>query len=542
MSPMPPLPPPHLTRLPALGLLCLLAVLILPGGTCAAEGPARDGAGALHYADVADLQELMERGDLTSENLVRLFLDRIEAIDDAGPTLNAIIEVNPDAIEIARDLDQERAVGETRGPLHGIPVVLKANIDTGDRMATSAGSVALALHRAADDAFHVAALRKAGAVILGKANLSEWANFRSNRSVSGWSSIGGQTRNPHVLDRNPCGSSSGSGVAVAAGLAVLAVGTETDGSIVCPAGTNGVVGIKPTLGLVSRDGIIPIALSQDTAGPMARSVRDAALLLAAMAAPDNADPAAGNHPGLRDYLGALDDRALEGARIGVWRGYFGADSEPRVEAVFDAAISRLTELGAEVVDPIGLEIGEGIGEAEYELLLYEFRDGLNRYLSNAGLADDRGSLAALIRYNELHADETMPWFGQEIFAASETRGPLTDEAYLQARENSGPALRRAIDAVMEEHELDAIIAPTNSPAWPIDFVGGDDYTISSSRLGAVSGYPGVTLPVGDVLGLPVGVTLFGRPWSEPQLIGYAYALEQATRALLRPGLVPTLER
>jgi len=251
MSPMPPLPPPHLTRLPALGLLCLLAVLILPGGTCAAEGPARDGAGALHYADVADLQELMERGDLTSENLVRLFLDRIEAIDDAGPTLNAIIEVNPDAIEIARDLDQERAVGETRGPLHGIPVVLKANIDTGDRMATSAGSVALALHRAADDAFHVAALRKAGAVILGKANLSEWANFRSNRSVSGWSSIGGQTRNPHVLDRNPCGSSSGSGVAVAAGLAVLAVGTETDGSIVCPAGTNGVVGIKPTLGLVS---------------------------------------------------------------------------------------------------------------------------------------------------------------------------------------------------------------------------------------------------------------------------------------------------
>ena len=534
--------PRNVTRTLILSLVWLLGSLAPAGAAYAAAAPAEDAAGALHYADTAALQERMDRGDLTSEQLVRLFLDRIEALDDAGPTLNAIIEVNPDAIEIARDLDQERAVGEKRGPLHGIPVILKANIDTGDRMATSAGSVALALHRAPDDAFHVAALRRAGAVVLGKANLSEWANFRSTRSVSGWSSIGGQTRNPHVLDRNPCGSSSGSAVAVAAGLTVLAVGTETDGSIVCPSGTNGVVGIKPTVGLVSRDGIIPIALSQDTAGPMARSVRDAALLLAAVAAPDNADPAAQAHPGPRDYLAALDTGALEGARIGVWRQYYGTGSDPRVEAIFDAAVARLGELGAEVVDPIGLEIPEGVREAEYEVLLYEFRDGLNRYLGNAGMEGDRGSLAALIRYNELRADETMPWFGQEIFEQAESRGPLTDEAYLAALENSGPALRRLVDTIMEENELDAIIAPTNSPAWPIDFVAGDNYSISSSRLGAVSGYPAVTLPAGNVHGLPVGVTMFGRPWSEPQLIGYAYALEQATRAILRPALVPTLER
>ncbi len=522
----------------ALSLICLLAA----GAAHAAAGSANDAAGALHYADTAVLQERMDRGDLTSEQLVRRFLDRIEALNDAGPTLNAVIEVNPDAIEIARDLDQERAVGEKRGPLHGIPVILKANIDTGDRMATSAGSLALARHRAPDDAFHVAALRRAGAVILGKGNLSEWANFRSTRSVSGWSSIGGQTRNPHVLDRNPCGSSSGSAVAVAAGLTVLAVGTETDGSVLCPAGVNGVVGIKPTVGLVSRDGIIPIALSQDTAGPMARSVRDAALLLAGMAAPDNADPAARAHPGPRDYLTALDAGALQGSRIGVWRQYYGADSDPRVEAILDATLARLGELGAEVIDPIGLEIPAGVGEAEYEVLLYEFRDGLNRYLGNAGLTGDRGSLAALIRYNELRAAEIMPWFGQEIFEQAESRGALTDEAYLAALENSGPALRRLIDAVMEERELDAIIAPTNSPAWAIDFVAGDNFSLSSSQLGAVSGYPAVTLPAGNVHGLPVGVTLFGRPWSEPQLIGYAYALEQATRAILRPALVPTLER
>ncbi|HKL63055.1 MAG TPA: amidase [Woeseiaceae bacterium] len=531
-----------LARRSTLALACLLAAVVLPGNARAADDPPGEGADALHYAAVNDLQARMARGELTSERLVRLLLDRIEALDDAGPGLNAIIEINPEAIEIARGLDQERAAGELRGPLHGIPVVLKANIDTGDRMATSAGSVALAPHRAADDAHHVAALREAGAVILGKTNLSEWANFRSTRSVSGWSSIGGQTRNPHVLDRNPCGSSSGSAVAVAAGLTVLAVGTETDGSIVCPAGANGVVGIKPTVGLVSRDGIIPIALSQDTAGPMARSVRDAALLLGAMAAPDSADPAAKSHPGPRDYLAALDGRALEGARIGVWRQYFGAGSDPRVEDLFDAVVARLAELGAEIVDPVGLEIDEAVGEAEYEVLLYEFRDGLNRYLADAGLEDDRGSLAALIRFNERHADKTMPWFGQEVFELAETREALTDEAYLQAKENSGAALRRTVDALMAEHELDAIIAPTNSPAWPIDFVAGDNYSISSSSLGAITGYPGVTLPAGDVHGLPLGVTLFGRPWSEPELIGYAYALEQATRAILRPALVPTLER
>ncbi|MEJ2603033.1 MAG: amidase [Gammaproteobacteria bacterium] len=522
--------------LPALISLLLTVTLPAPGH---ADG---DDLADLHYVDVATLQALMGSGDVTSEQLVRLFLDRIEVIDDAGPMLNAIIEVNPDAIGIARDRDRERASGGTRGPLHGVPVVLKANIDTGDRLATSAGSLALAGHRAADDAFHVTALRAAGAVILGKANLSEWANFRSTRSVSGWSSIGGQTRNPHVLDRNPCGSSSGSAVAVAAGLTTVAVGTETDGSIVCPSGVNGVVGIKPTVGLVSRDGIIPIAVSQDTAGPMARSVRDAAVLLAAMAAPDRTDPAAGAHPGARDYLARLAPDALDGARIGVWRQHFGAGTDPRVDAILETVISRLGDLGAEVVDPVGLTVDEAISDAEYEVLLYEFRDGLNRYLDRAGVEAEQGSLAALIRFNETHADSVLPWFGQEIFELAEGKGALTEQAYLDAVANSGQALRSAVDAVMQEHELDAILAPTNAPAWPIDFINGDRYLLSSSQLGAVTGYPGVTLPAGAVKGLPVGVTFFGAPWSEPALIGYAYALEQVLPAAVRPRLLPSLER
>ncbi len=525
---------PAMTRV----LVSLFVLLSLSSG---AAHPEIRTSGSLHYADLATLQNLLERGGLTAEALVRLYLDRIETVDDAGPTLNAIIEVNPDAIEIARDLDQERITEGARGPLHGIPVILKANIDTGDRMATSAGSLALARHRAPNDAFHVSALRDAGLVILGKANLSEWANFRSTRSVSGWSSVGGQTRNPHVLDRNPCGSSSGSAVAVAAGLTVLAVGTETDGSIVCPAGANGIVGIKPTLGLVSRDGIIPIAHSQDTAGPMARTVRGAALLLAAMAVPDPADPAAGDHPGPPDYLAALDEGALEGARIGVWRQYQGHGTEPRVDTILDEAVARLEELGAEVVDPIGLLIPESIGDAEFEVLLYEFKTDLNRYLGDAGLGEEVGSLAALIRYNELRAELTMPWFGQEIFEMAEAKGPLTDAAYEAALAASGAAMREAIDTVMDEHALDAIVAPTNGPAWPIDFVGGDRFAISSSSLAAVSGYPAVSLPAGDIHGLPVNVTLIGRPWTEPQLIGYAFALERATQALLTPALLQSLE-
>lgn len=495
----------------------------------------------LAYLGIEELQRRMDEGSLTAERLVEFHVARFAEIDRVGPGLRSVLEINPEAPAIAAELDRERAERGPRGPLHGIPVLLKANIDTGDQMRTSAGSFALAGNLAPDDAFHVRALREAGAVILGKTNLSEWANFRSTRSSSGWSSIGKQTRNPYSLDRNPCGSSSGSAVAVAAGLAPLAVGTETDGSVVCPSGINGIVGIKPTVGLVSRDGIIPIAHTQDTAGPMARSVRDAAILLGAMAAHDPEDPAATNHPGPGDYIAGLATNALEGARIGVRRDYSGR-SEPRVRQLFDRTVEVLRDLGATVVDPIELDIPDAAYDAEYEVLLYEFKAGLEAYLAGNWRLGVR-NLTDIIEFNRGNAGLVMPWFGQEIFEQAVAKGPLIEPAYLEALENSHVLVGRLIDRVMDEHELDAIVAPTNSPAWTTDLVNGDHWdssTVSSSSAAAISGYPAITLSMGEIHGLPIGLSFLGRPFDESRLIGYAYALEQALGIELRPEFIPAI--
>ena len=483
-------------------------------------------------ATIAELHDAMNRGELSSEALVEWYLDRIEAIDDSGPTLNSVIELNPDALDIARSLDDEWQTSGPRGPLHGIPVLLKANIDTADRMRTTAGSLALADHIAPADAFLVSRLRDAGAVILGKANLSEWANYRSNLSSSGWSSIGGQTRNPYDTQRNPCGSSSGSAVAVAANLTAVAVGTETDGSVVCPSGINGIVGIKPTLGLISRSGIIPIAHSQDTAGPMARTVRDAAILLEAMLGTDAEDPASAEFPDTpRNYTSNLAADGLAGRRIGVIRSYWGAGDHAKVEAVFTQAIEAVAAAGAEIVDPINIET-PGMWEAESEVLDYEFKADLNRYLEQSGAPVS--SLAEVIEFNSANADTVMPIFGQELMITAEKKGPLTDEAYLEALADSKRISREAIDKTLEEHKLDALIAPTNGPAWMTDHVNGDSFHVGSSSLAAVSGYPNITVPAGFVSGLPIGVSFIGPANAEKTLIEIAYAFEQATNVRKPP--------
>ena len=507
-----------------------LLLILLLGIVGACGGSSRD----FEETSIAELHDQMQRGELRAEELTAWYLGRIDTIDDAGVVLNAIIEVNPDALAIARSLDAEWRLSGPRGPLHGIPVVLKANIDTADRMHTHAGSLALASHRPPRDAFLVSRLRDSGAVILGKANLSEWANFRSTRSSSGWSSIGGQTRNPYDAARNPCGSSSGSAVAVAANLTAVAVGTETDGSVVCPAGVNGIVGIKPTLGLVSRSGIIPIAHSQDTAGPMARTVRDAAILLSAMTGIDADDPASMAAPEtVPDYTANLAADGLQGRRIGVLRSYTGAGSNPQVEALIEDSIAVLREQGAEITDPVEIDTS-GIGAAELEVLYYEFKSDLNRYLkqSDAPL----GSLAAIIRFNEANAETVMPFFDQEHMLAAEDKGPLTEPAYQEALEASGAAMRDSLTAVMDEHGLDALIAPTNGPAWMTDHVNGDNFTVGSSSFAAVSGFPNVTVPAGFIAGLPVGLSFIGRAFTEKDLIEMAYAFEQATLARQPPGL------
>ncbi len=518
-------------------VLLISLVLILAALPVLSKEPALQ----IEEADIASLQAWMDEGRLTDEALTQYYLDRIALLDDAGPKLNAVIEINPDALEIAHALGVERRTKGPRGPMHGIPVILKANIDTGDQMTTTAGSLALEGHKAERDAFMVARLREAGAVILGKANLSEWANFRSEHSSSGWSSEGRQTKLPHVLDRNPCGSSSGSGVAVSASLVAVAVGTETDGSVVCPSGHNGIVGIKPTLGLVSRDGIIPIAHSQDTAGPMGRTVRDAATLFQAMTAKDPGDPAAGNFPEeVPDYLASLKGTDLTGVRIGVMRDYYGAGGNARVDAVFEKAIATLTNLGAEIVDPADLGDRKGMDGAEYEVLLYEFKADLAAYLEGHGLPNGMGSLKDLIAFNESRRESVLPYFGQEIFAMAAEKGPLTDTAYVQALAVSKGLACGAIDGALKKHGIDAVIAPTNSPAWPIDLVNGDHYSLSSSSLAAISGYPNVTVPMGDVHGLPVGLSIFGTAFSEPVLLRIAYAFEQETKARKKPEFLPTL--
>ena len=503
----------------------LFALLIIVLAAC--SGSEHD----FSETDIATLHDQMQRGELSSEVLVRWYTDRIETIDRAGPRLNAMIEINPDALNIARALDKEWQTSGPRGPLHGIPVVLKANIDTNDRMHTSAGSLALAEHVPPQDAFVVKRLRDAGAVILGKANLSEWANFRSTRSSSGWSSVGGQTLNPYDPARSPCGSSSGSAVATAANLTAVSVGTETNGSVVCPAGSNGIVGIKPTVGLVSRSGIVPIAHSQDTAGPMARSVRDAAILLTAMTGTDPDDPATHNAETHIDYSANLTADAMSGRRIGILRSWSGEGSHPAVDAIYASSIDAMREAGAIIVDDINVDV-PGVYAAAREVLLYEFRADLNTYLENS--AAPAISLAELIAYNEANADTVMPLFGQELFLQAEAMGPLTDEAYLAALEAGRDVARRTMDKLFEEHALDALIGPTNGPAWMIDHINGDSFHIGTSSLAAISGYPNITVPAGFVSGMPVGLSFMGVAWNEKQLIEIAYAFEQTTAVRMPP--------
>ena len=498
----------------------------------------------LAEATIAELQEGLAGGEWTARAIAEAYLGRVEEIDGRGPALRSVIETNPDALAIADRLDRERREGRLRGPLHGIPVLLKDNIDTADRMTTTAGSLALAGWVPPEDSGVASRLRDAGALLLGKANLSEWANFRSTRSSSGWSGRGGQCRNPYVLDRNPCGSSSGSGAAVSANLAAVAIGTETDGSIVCPSSANGIVGIKPTVGLVSRAGIIPISHTQDTAGPMARTVRDAAVALGVLAGPDPRDPASADSGlrGLDDYTPFLDPAGLRDARIGVARHLLGFHDG--VDRLMEEAIEAMRAAGAVVVDPVELGTGParaGLQMAEAEVLFYEFKAGLNAYLARRGPGAEVRSLAGLIAFNERNAEAEMPYFGQERLIAAEAKGPLSEPGYLAALAASRRLSRaEGIDRTMDEHRLDAIVAPTGGPAWVTDLVNGDHFGGSSSGYPAVAGYPNVTVPAGAVHGLPVGLSFFGRAWSEPTLIRIAHAFEQATRARLVPAFRPTL--
>ena len=475
---------------------------------------------------VNQLQQAMTTGSLTA---VQLTQQSLTAIERLNPQLNAVISTNPKALEQAAMLDEERSKGQLRGPLHGIPVLLKDNIGTADPMATTAGSLALQNNLTGRDATLVKNLRQAGAVILGKTNLSEWANFRSERSSSGWSSVGGQTHNPYNLNRNPCGSSAGSGVAAAAGLAPLTVGTETNGSIVCPASANGVVGLKPTVGLISRTGVVPLSHSQDTAGPMTRSVTDAAIMLTAMQGADDSDSRsldAVQHQ-QRDYSQSLKANGLKGKRIGVLRSAAGFHSE--VDELLEQAIKDLKAGGADIIDEISWQPPEGFWQASYEVLLYEFKHDLNAYL--AGLPNELRALnlAQLIAFNKAHADQVMPWFDQEIFVKAQTKGPLTEQTYQDALSLVQQATRAdGIDALLQAHELDVIIAPTGSPAWTTDLINGDHFIGSSSSLAAISGYPNITVPMGQVHGLPVGLSFFSGAFAEPAIIEVAYAYEQAT--------------
>lgn len=493
----------------------------------------------LDELSLTDLTASMASGDRTARSVTAAYLSRIEQLDRQGPTLRSVIETNPDALEIAEALDRERAEGRVRSPLHGVPMLLKDNIDTADRMTTTAGSLALRGSIPSEDSTIASRLREAGAVFLGKANLSEWANFRSNRSSSGWSARGGQCRNPYVLDRSPCGSSSGSAVAVSANLVAAAIGTETDGSIVCPSSANGIVGIKTTVGLVSRAGIVPISATQDTAGPMTRTVRDAALVLGVIAGVDPRDPAtAASEPRrVNDYTSFLDENGLNGVRVGVQRSAFGFNDA--VDRLMTAAITLMQDRGATIVDPIDLRPSAAMRRAEMEVMAYEFKAGLNAYLSNLPDAEV-GSLAELIAFNEEHAADEMPYFGQERLIEAQRRGPLSDARYREAYAAARRLARdEGIDKAMDADSLDAIIAPTGGPAWVIDLVNGDHFGGGSSSLAAVAGYPNITIPAGFVHGLPVGLSFFGRAWSEPTLIRIAYAFEQASMHRQVPTFLPT---
>ena len=491
---------------------------------------------------ISALQDLMASDLLSSRDLTAAYLQRIERLDQNGPALNAVLELNPDALDIAAGLDAERMRSGPRGPLHGIPILLKDNIDTADRMHTTAGSAALSGHIAVQDAFLVRKLRDAGAVILGKSNLSEWANFRSTRSTSGWSSLGGQTRNPYALDRNPCGSSSGSAVAVSANLCAAAVGTETSGSIICPSHINGIVGIKPTVGLISRSGIIPISHSQDTAGPMARTVKDAAILLGAMSGIDARDQvtrhAFGNS--YSDYTQFLDPAGLRGARIGIARNFFGFD--PHVDQIVHRCIDTISQQGADVIDPVIIEGTDTLKNIMSELLLYEFKAGLNDYLADLPPHAPIHSLAELVEFNRNNREQIMPFFGQEQLLTSLDKGPLTDLYYRKTRDACLRLSREVgIDATMSTHNLDAILAPSGGPAWLTDLLNGDNFAGGCSMPAAVAGYPHISVPAGFIFGLPVGISFFASAYQEPTLLKLAYAFEQATHARRPPSFLPTAD-
>jgi amidase len=496
-------------------------------------------AGVLDEIGVPELQSRQRQKLLTAERMTEIYLARIEAIDRSGPALRSVIEINPDALASARALDAEFKSKGARTPLHGIPVLIKDNIDTGDNMQTTAGSLALVGKPAPVDSWVAARLRAAGAVILGKTNLSEWANFRSTHSVSGWSGRGGQTRNPYALDRNPCGSSSGTGAAISSSLAAVGVGTETNGSVVCPSATCGIVGIKPTVGLISRAGIVPISHSQDTAGPMARSVWDAALLLGVLTGVDPHDAAtqASDGKAFPDYTKFCDASGLRGARVGIARQYFNIS--PPVTAIMESCIALLKQAGAIVVDPVEFSNFDSFG-SEMTVLLYEFKTDLNAYL--AARDGSIKSLADCIAFNNANRATEMPYFGQEIMEQAQAKGPLTEKAYLDALAANSKASRTdGIDAVLSKNNLDAIVAPTGGPAWLTDWVDGDHDEGGCSSPAAIAGYPHITVPAGSYFGLPIGISFFGAPWSEPKLIKVAYAFEQLRKARRKPEFLPTVD-
>ena len=490
---------------------------------------------------IIDLQDGMKSGKFTARSLVEKYSARVAEIDKQGPAINSVIELNPDALAIADTLDQERKTKGARGPLHGVPVLIKDNIDTADRMMTTAGSLAMVGSRPPRDSFVAQKLRAAGAVILGKTNLSEWANIRSSHSTSGWSGRGGLTKNPYALDRNPCGSSSGSGAGVSANLCAAAIGTETDGSIVCPASSNGIAGIKPTVGLVSRSGIIPISHSQDGAGPLCRTVRDAAVILGVLTGIDPRDPATAASQGksLTDYTQFCDPNGLKGARIGVARKYFGFSDT--VDALMEQSLDAMKKQGATLIDPADIETLGKFDESELLVFMYELKADLNAYLAGLGPDAPVRTLKDIIEFNDRNHQKEMPYFGQDLFLKAEAKGPLSEKAYLDALEKNHQLARtEGIDATMDKYHLDAIVAPTGGPAWITDLVNGDHVAGGSSNTAAVAGYPNINVTAGFISGLPVGISFFGRAWSEPTLIRLAFAFEQTTKARQTPRFLSTI--
>ena len=490
---------------------------------------------------ITELQEGMNSGQFTARSLVDKYTARINEIDKQGPAVNAVIELNPEADAIADALDQERKAKGARGPMHGIPVLIKDNIDTADRMMTTAGSLALVDSKPPKDSFVAAKLRASGAVILGKTNLSEWANIRSSHSSSGWSGRGGLTKNPYSLDRNPCGSSSGTGAGISANLGAAGIGTETDGSIVCPSSSNGLAGIKPTVGLVSRSGIIPISHSQDGAGPMCRTVRDAAILLSALTGVDPEDPATAASAGKfrTDYAQYCDPDGLKGARIGVARKYFGFSDA--VDALMEESLDVMKRQGATLVDPADIETLGKFDDTELLVFLYELKADLNTYLARLGPSAPVRILKDIIEFNDRNRQKEMPYFGQDLFIKAEAKGPLTEKTYLDAlAKNHQLARTEGIDAIMDKHQLDALVAPTGGPAWLTDLVNGDHVGGGSSNAAAVAGYPNINVTAGSIVGLPVGISFFGRAWNEPTLIKLAYAFEQTTKARQGPRFLTTV--